>query len=188
VKGWSRAAEPVDVLVVCTGNLCRSPIIETLLVAAAPSLTIRSAGTDAPRRQPWHPLAIEVLGEAGHSVTGYARRLRARDVRSATLVLTAAGIHRGRVVQLDPAAEDRCFTLLEAARLLQAAPAPAPLGPAGLAAHLAAALRHNPLECDDDLPDPIMGTLDDFRTCRARVQSALGPIADALSDGRLDRA
>ena len=33
LTSWRQAAEPVDVLVVCTGNLCRSPIMETLLAS-----------------------------------------------------------------------------------------------------------------------------------------------------------
>jgi protein-tyrosine phosphatase len=181
VKFWRGAAtEPVDVLVVCTGNLCRSPIIETLLAAAVPSLTVRSAGTGAAEGRPWDPLAVEVLAEAGHDVSGEARRLRAADIRAATLVLTAAGLHRGRVVQLDPSAEARCFTLLEASRLLRLAPAGPGIGPAGLAEHLAAALRAHPLEQDDDLPDPIGGTIEDFRTCRERVAAAVLSMGPAL--------
>jgi protein-tyrosine phosphatase len=180
MKGWRREAEPVDVLVVCTGNLCRSPIIETLLAAAAPTSTVRSAGTSAPEGQSWHPLALTALVEAGYRVSGQARRLRGRDVKAATLVLTAAGMHRARVVQLDPTAEERCFTLLEAARLLAVAPAPVGIGADGLAEHLSKALRDNPIEQDDDLPDPINGELEDFRVCLRRVNSALPSIAKAL--------
>jgi protein-tyrosine phosphatase len=182
VKLRRRPAEPIDVLVVCTGNLCRSPIIATLLAAAVPSLTVRSAGTGAPEGEPWHPLAVAALAEVGHDVSGRARRLRVADVTSATLVLTAEGVHRGAVVGLDPAAENRCFTLIEAARLLRLAPARAALGPAGLTEHLAAALHAHPLEHDDDLPDPLLGTIDDFRACRTQVEEALGALVPALHE------
>jgi protein-tyrosine phosphatase len=182
VKLRRRPAEPIDVLVVCTGNLCRSPIIATLLAAAVPSLTVRSAGTGAPEGEPWHPLAVAALAEVGHDVSGRARRLRVADVTSATLVLTAEGVHRGAVVGLDPAAENRCFTLIEAARLLRLDPARAALGPAGLAEHLAAALHAHPLEHDDDLPDPLLGTIDDFRACRERVAQALDGLVPALHE------
>jgi protein-tyrosine-phosphatase len=159
-------------------------MMETLLAAAAPSMTVRSAGTSAPRGHPWHPLAIEVLAEAGHEVSGQARRLSKHDVSAAALVVTAEGLHRGRVVQLDPTAEERCFTLLEAARLLQLVPAPPGIGADALAAHLAAALRDNPLEHDDDLPDPIAGTIENFRACRNRVAKAVQSIAPALQKSR----
>lgn len=180
------AAEPVDVLVVCTGNVCRSPIMETLLAAAVPSLRVRSAGTSAPRGHPRHPLAIEVLAEAGHEASGEARRLTKREVSAAALVLTAEGLHRGRVVQLDPSAEERCFTLLEAARLLELAPAPPGVGAEALAGHLAVALQDNPLEHDDDLPDPIAGTIEDFRACVSRVDEAVQTLAPALRDAAPD--
>jgi protein-tyrosine phosphatase len=178
---WRLVAEPVDVLVVCTANLCRSPIMETLLAAAEPSITVRSAGTSAPEGQSWHPLALTALDEAGYTVSGKARRLRARDVKEAKLVLTAAGMHRARAVQLDPSAEERCFTLLEAARLLQLAPAAAGIGPAGLAEHLGTALRGHPIEHDDDLPDPVNGKIEDFRACLRHVADAVRSLAAALS-------
>jgi protein-tyrosine phosphatase len=179
VKG-RRSAAPVDVLVVCTGNLCRSPMIATLLSAAAPSLTVASAGTAAPFMRPWHPLAVESLAELGLVVTGRARKLRRADVASATLVLTAEGAHRAMAVRLDPSAEDRAFTLLEAARLLRLAPAAAGIGPEPLAAHLAAALRANPSEHDDDLGDPLLGDINQFRRTRDEIQAALGAVVPAL--------
>lgn len=176
-----RKAEPLDVLVVCTGNLCRSPMMEMLLRRAAPRLRIAGAGTVAPSGEPWHPLAVEALAEAGVQADGAARRLRRVDAAGAALVLTAEGRHRAAIVRLDPGAEGRCFTLLEAARLLALSPAASGIGAAGLAGHLAKALREFPLEHDDDLPDPISGTLDDFRTCRDRVAAAIEPLAAALS-------
>lgn len=183
-----RPVEAIDVLVVCTGNLCRSPMIATLLSASAPSLTVRSAGTAAPRGEPWHPLAVEALAEEGHDAsTGRANRLRARDVRAAKLILTAEGIHRAAVLEMDSGAEERTFTLLEAARLLRLAPAQDGLGAQRLAEHLAAALRHHPEEHDDDLADPILGDLDDFRTCRATIKRTVDMITPALrssADGR----
>ncbi|MDT4940078.1 MAG: Low molecular weight phosphotyrosine protein phosphatase, partial [Pseudonocardiales bacterium] len=48
-----RTSEPIDVLVVCTGNMCRSPMIASMLSAAVPSLVVRSAGTGAPKGLPW---------------------------------------------------------------------------------------------------------------------------------------
>ena len=132
MKLGRRPVVPFDVLVVCTGNLCRSPIIATLLSASVPSLTVRSAGTAAPRGRPWHPLAVEALAEVGYEVAGQARRLKAADVAAASLVLTAEGLHRAVAVHLDPTAEGRTFTLLEAARLLRIAPAPAGIGATAL--------------------------------------------------------
>jgi protein-tyrosine phosphatase len=173
----------MDVLVVCTGNLCRSPMIATLLGAAAPSLTVRSAGTAAPLLRPWHPLAVQALAEVGHDVSGRAHRLRRADVAAAQLVLTAEGAHRAIAVRLDPSAEDRVFTLLEAARLLRLAPAAAGIGAEALAAHLAAALRAHPGEHADDLADPLFGDLKHFRHTREEIEAALAEIVPPLAGG-----
>lgn len=183
VKGWGRRARHVDVLVVCTGNLCRSPIIATTLSAAVPTLTVRSAGTAAPLWRPWHPLTVQTLADAGHAVSGKTHRLRRSDVTRAKLVLTAAGMHRARVVQLDPSAADRAFTLLEAARLLRLSPAQAGLAPDALAAHLIDTLNANPAEHDDDLADPILGDIERFTSTRKEIEAALAVIAPALGDG-----
>ena len=180
---WQRTAEPVDVLVVCTGNLCRSPIIETMLRAQLPDLVVRSAGTHAPRGgPPWHPWAIEVLDEIGLEAAGTAKRLREADVKAATLILTAEGMHRGVVVRHDPTAAERCYTLLEAARLLRRAPVPPGFGIPKLIEHLDMSLKAWPMEHNDDLADPILGTLNDFRWCREVVEDCLEVIVPAIGE------
>lgn len=167
-------------LVVCSGNVCRSPIVATLLHAACPDLVVRSAGTHAARGVGWHPYTVAVLGEAGHPADGRSRRLRAGDVRDATLILTAETMHRGVVLRHDANAADRSYTLLEAARLLRKAPVPPGYGVRRLPAHLADALAAFPMEHDDDLPDPVTGSIEDFRWCLQRVQQALQVIVPAL--------
>ena len=170
----------VDVLVVCTGNLCRSPMIQTVLSYALPGVVVRSAGTAAPAGQEWHPLTVEVLTEAGYHVKGKAHRLRKQHVRDAKLILTAEGAHRGVVVGMDESAADRTYTLLEASRLLREVPARDDIGAGALALHLALALRMHPHEYDDDLADPLLGKKDDFRECLRVVRYALAPVVAAL--------
>ena len=173
-------ARRTDVLVVCTGNLCRSPMIQTVLTYALPGRVIRSAGTAAPVGQLWHPLTLEVLTEAGYHVTGKAHQLRRQHVRDAKLILTAEGAHRGVVVGMDESAADRTYTLIEASRLLREVPAKPGLGAGALALHLALALRMHPHEFDDDLADPLLGTGDDFRACLRAVREAVHPVLPAL--------
>jgi protein-tyrosine phosphatase len=172
----------IDVLVVCTGNLCRSPMIATMMSYALPGLTVRSAGTRAPAGQPWHPLTFEVLAEAGYHVRGRAVQLRKAHVRDAKLILTAEAAHRGVVAALDDSAADRTYTLIEAARLLRDVPARNGIGPAPLALHLALALRMRPAEFDDDLADPLLGELADFRACLRRARNAVDVLLPALAD------
>ena len=55
-----------NILVLCTGNICRSPIAEAVLRARLPAgsgAQISSAGTSAVIGEPADPLAIEVASE-----------------------------------------------------------------------------------------------------------------------------
>lgn len=167
-----RKAE-VDVLLVCTGNLCRSPMAEVILRSMRPDLVIASAGTAAVDGTPWHPFTIEALQEAGYDFQpGVARRLRRADVRSAKLILTAEGAHRSVAIRLDPTAEDRTFTLLEAARLARIRP-DVPVTIDGLVAELQARMSNERTEHDDDLPDPIYGGLSKFLACEKSIGESL---------------
>jgi len=51
------------ILILCTGNSCRSQMAEGFLKSFDPSLEVFSAGTKAASRV--HPKAIQVMGEAG---------------------------------------------------------------------------------------------------------------------------
>lgn len=119
------AAGP-SVLVVCTGNVCRSPMAERALQAALDAATpagrprtrVTSAGTGALVGHPMEPEAADAVLRAGADPSGHlARALTAADVRGAALVLTATREHRSAVVRLEPAAVRRTFTLREAGRL-----------------------------------------------------------------------
>jgi arsenate reductase len=57
-----------SVLILCTGNSCRSQMAEGFLRSFAPGLKVASAGT-IPARQV-HPIAIRVMKEAGIDLTG----------------------------------------------------------------------------------------------------------------------
>ncbi|MBC3761648.1 arsenate reductase/protein-tyrosine-phosphatase family protein [Quadrisphaera oryzae] len=117
------------VLVVCTGNICRSPIAERVLqagldaaaVPGAPRVRVVSAGTGAVVGHAMEPEAAAAVRASGASPDGHAaRQVTAADVRDAALVLTATREHRSAVVRLAPAAVRRSFTLREAARIAAA--------------------------------------------------------------------
>ena len=59
---------PTRILILCTGNSCRSQMAEGVLRALDPELEVYSAGTDpAPVV---HPLAVEAMQEIGIDVSG----------------------------------------------------------------------------------------------------------------------
>jgi arsenate reductase len=59
---------PLRILVLCTGNSCRSQMAEAFLRSFDPSLDVRSAGT-APALAV-HPIAVQVMREAGIPLEG----------------------------------------------------------------------------------------------------------------------
>lgn len=169
------------VLLVCTGNQCRSPAAAALLASqlervrpSSPlSFEFASAGTHVVQPRPLHPLTADALKEVGLAVPRHQAQPLTRDlVLAADLVLTAERSHRVSVVDLgsaaDPAIARRTFTMLEFARatavvepLMDPALGPAPMSlgrlmtPRELVAACAARRATVPPSPDDDLPDPV---------------------------------
>lgn len=126
---------PGTLLVVCTANICRSPLAAAVVAAGLPATTVTSAGVralvDASMCAVSAESAPEAVG-AGHR----ARQLTPELVRSADLVLTMEREQRSAAVRLAPGSQARVFTLPEAAALLEglvAAGASRPADLAGLA-------------------------------------------------------
>jgi protein-tyrosine phosphatase len=162
---------PARILAVCTGNICRSPLIERLLAArltqrfgaAAGGVVIRSAGSWGHEGDPMEPFAADCVVRLGGDPAGFvARELQAGMVTAADLVLGATREHRAAAVTLAPAASRRCFTLLEFARLVgPVQPGDLPAGPLprrvrALAEAAAGNRGFVPAEnpSDDDIEDP----------------------------------
>lgn len=104
------------VLVVCTGNICRSAVAERLIRGMAPDgvVTAASAGTHARIGEPIHPYSEQALQALGGDPQGFAaRQVTAEMVDEADVVLTATRQHRAAVVGLLPKAVRKTFTLLE---------------------------------------------------------------------------
>jgi protein-tyrosine phosphatase len=63
------------ILIVCTGNICRSPIAEGMLRAHLPEgRDVSSAGLAALIGAPADPLAVEVMRENGYDITAHRGR------------------------------------------------------------------------------------------------------------------
>lgn len=105
-----------NILIVCTGNVCRSPYVERLLgpYVADLGLTVSSAGTAALVGSPMEPDSARLLAEAGVSSEGFvSRQLTPPMVVDSDLVLTATRDHRRDVVQLAPKGLRRTFALVD---------------------------------------------------------------------------
>jgi protein-tyrosine phosphatase len=102
------------VLVVCVGNICRSPTAEYLLKArlAQGGCEIISAGTNALVNRPMDPTAALVLEE--HGIDGSAHRgqqLTTDLMRSSDLILTMEKSHIAAVTRGAPEVIGKVFLL-----------------------------------------------------------------------------
>ena len=110
-----------DVVVVCTGNQFRSPIVEGLLRSSAHRLPIRVSSVGTANLGPARalPQAIELASEFGVDLSTHrARALRNIDLSDADLVLGFEGSHVAEAVVEAKAAVARTFTLVELVELL----------------------------------------------------------------------
>ncbi len=179
-----------SVLVVCTGNICRSPLGEGFLRRA---LTARlgdatpdvgSAGTFGWEGSGATAESVEAGAERGLDVSEHvARPLVPPLVNDAVLVVTMTAEHRDEVVAMVPSAAARTFTLKELARLAEALPAPGT--PADLESRVAAAasLRSRGFEgnpFDEDVTDPLGSPLDTYRAIAWEIETYTDRMTEAL--------
>ena len=106
----------VEILFVCTGNTCRSPLAEVIaarrLEVGGASVQARSAGTDAWDGEPASVLAQQVAAEVGLDLTAHrARRVTREMLAGAALVLAMAPAHVDALRRLAPAAASRVHLL-----------------------------------------------------------------------------
>ncbi len=173
------------ILTVCTGNICRSPVAERLIQAAlGDEVTVASAGIHAMVGDPIQPDMVALLDKAGLPSGDFvARQVTSADVRDADLVLALTRQHRAYLVEAEPAALRRTFTLLEFARIVASPDLPSvPPGPVGLRlrALVPLAARHRaPALADgsDDVPDPYGRGSDQYELAYALIRDAVDTIA-----------
>lgn len=184
-----------SILIVCTANICRSPIIERTLRHElrnrlgddAARFDVSSAGTWEHEPSPMHGFASQVLTEHGIDPSGFVSRPLAADmVGPADLVLAATREHRATVVTLQPRAVRRTFTVLEFGRLLGSVEPMSVTDPILRAHALVEAAAANrgqiPVESpsDDDMPDPIGHPIEDYRVTFKTAAEAIAPFVDRL--------
>ena len=102
------------ILVVCVGNVCRSPTAEYLLRhhLSAGGASIESAGLGALVDKPMDATALQVLGEHGVDGSAHrARQLTSGMLRDADLVLAMEREHVNRMSRMAPEASGKIMLL-----------------------------------------------------------------------------
>lgn len=107
-----------SIMVVCEGNICRSPMAEGLLAHELPSLRISSAGCAAVVGRGADPTAIELMAERGIDISSHvAMDLNLEHVRSSDLILTMSDGQRRRIEADYPFAKGKVFRLCESSNV-----------------------------------------------------------------------
>ncbi len=102
------------ILVVCIGNICRSPIGEGLFRRAFPEKTVHSAGLSALVGHPAEPFSVQIMAEQGIDIAGHrARQLEAGMVSGADIILTMDLAQKRIIEQEFATARGKVFRLGE---------------------------------------------------------------------------
>ncbi|MFB0616405.1 low molecular weight protein-tyrosine-phosphatase [Streptomyces sp. AGS-58] len=155
---------------VCTGNICRSPMAESVFRARVAEagleglVVVDSAGTDG-----WHegehadPRTVSVLEEHGYGGEHVARRFEPSWFARLDLVIALDSGHLGTLRRLAPTgAEARKVRLLRS---------------------------YDPAAGDDlDVPDPYYGHRDGFERCLEMVEAASTGLLAAVREELEGRA
>jgi len=97
-----------NILVVCVGNICRSPSGEYLLKSLLPNKHIASAGVGALVGKPADKLACQVAKENGISLMGHqGRQLTSALCREFDLILVMEQGHINAVTNIAPEARGK---------------------------------------------------------------------------------
>ncbi|GAA1731981.1 hypothetical protein [Brachybacterium phenoliresistens] len=174
-------------LIVCTANICRSPVAEAALAGAlsATGIVVTSAGTASRDGAPAAPESVEyVRSVLGIRLQHRSRALTPMIATGADLVLTLTQQQKTQVIREAPSVVRRTFTLLELAGITRE------LGPEDWFADLRSFAqgcarrrsRGGKGQIDLDVPDPYGGPPADYRRSFDLIRDAAEEVSRSIVD------
>jgi protein-tyrosine phosphatase len=181
------------VLLVCTGNICRTPIAEGFLSDRSErlldaALTVRSSGTWArPGSRPTEE-AVQAAGERGIDISGHRAKPLTRGLSQwADLIVAMSEEHADEVLEQSPGASSKTFTLKELVGLLNGLPAPSdPPSREALLERIAAANRLRAGSDvsglgDLDVADPLGLPVEGYRRAAWEIEELIDALVRGLT-------
>lgn len=103
----------MNVVFVCTGNTCRSPMAEVLLKYKSPNIHVQSAGIFAGKNGQANHHTIEALKQKGIELDHLSQPVTEELLHWADLVITMTTQHKQSLIMGHPNFQDKYFTLKE---------------------------------------------------------------------------
>lgn len=101
-----------SILIVCTGNICRSPIAERILRSLLPARIIDSAGTGALVDHPADQSAERVALKHGISLDNHkGKQFSSSVARKYDLILVMEKVHQEQIARIAPEASGKTMLL-----------------------------------------------------------------------------
>ena len=101
-----------NILVLCIGNICRSPIAEVMLKKEFPDKTVWSAGLGALVGSAADPLSVELAEKNGYDLSNHrAQQVASWMCQQAELILVMEKTHKVDIEQRFPMIKGKVFAL-----------------------------------------------------------------------------